>query len=66
MNDPCFKAALFRVSRKFAASRNFPGRGEIVAHHPRGTVPTSEEHLRICLWKVSERLLLGDVGMNCL
>ena len=66
INDLYIKAVLFRVSRKFSASQNFPGRGEIVADRPRGTVPTSEEYLRIYLWRVSERLLLGDVGMKWL
>ena len=54
---------LFRVSRKFAAPRNFPGRGEIFADRPRGMVLTPEGYLRIFLWQVSERVLLGDVGM---
>ena len=53
---------LFRVSRKFAASHNFPGRGKIVADRPRGVVLTPEEHLRIFLWEVSEQPLLRDVG----
>ena len=57
---------LFRVSRKFAASHNFPSRGEILANRSRGTVLTLDDHMRIYLWEVSERLLLGDVGMKCL
>ena len=57
---------LFRVSRKFAASQNFRSHGEILANRSRGTVLTLDEHLRIYLWEVSERLLLGDVGMKCL
>ena len=62
INDLCFKAVLFRVSRKFVASHNFPGRGKIVADRPRGVVLTPEEHLRIFLWEVSEQPLLRDVG----
>ena len=62
INDLCFKAALFRVSRKFAASHNFPPCWEIVADRPRGIVLTPAEHLRIFLWEVSERPLLRDVG----
>ena len=47
IHDPCFNALIFRVNRKFAASQNFPGRREIVADRPSGTIPTSEEHLAI-------------------
>ena len=66
INDLCFKGVLFRVSRKFAASHNFPGRGEIVADRSRGTALTLEENLITFLCEVSEHLLLGDVGMNYL
>ena len=53
---------LFRASRKFAASHNFPSRGEILANRPKGSISQPLEQYGIFLWKVSERPLLRDVG----
>ena len=62
INDLCFKAVLFRARRRFAASHNFPSRGEILANRPKGSISQPLEQYGIFLWKVSERPLLRDVG----